>query len=134
MAIVLIFFCADPTQQELNETLLEASNHGNLENVADAVMKGADIDFIGKDEFTALQYAAMNGYYPIVQHLVESGANLDIPAKRLQSMTPLHLSALRGFFEITIYLIENGADITARDDSGRTPLHTVAMAIYDGKI
>jgi ankyrin repeat protein len=64
---------------------------------------------------------------------VDSGAHLDIPAERLQNMTPLHLSALRGFFEIAIYLIENGADIATRDNSGRTPLHTVAMAIYDGK-
>ncbi len=140
---------------------------GNLEKVKDTIEKGADIDFIGDDLTTALQYAAKSGYIDIVKYLVESGANLeishqyrlymtallyatennqlevvkymvgkkaDIDCKRIDGLTALHLSLWRALFDIALYLIENGANVEARDDTGKTPLHWVAYANFDGKI
>ncbi len=81
------------TKEELNLALLDASSAGNLNNVKDAIEKGADIDFVGDDLTTALQYAAKNGYLEIVQYLVENGANLEIAEHYRMSMTALHYAA-----------------------------------------
>ncbi len=58
-------------KEELNHDLLYASDDGDLACVVNAIEKGADIDYIGNDFTTALQYAAMNGHLDIVQYLVE---------------------------------------------------------------
>ena len=124
----------------------------------DAIEKGADINFVGDDLTTALQYAARNGNLAIVEYLVESGAlftsafhyaaqnnhlevvkyfigkKVNIDEKQIDGMTALHSSAWMGSFETAIYLIENGANFELRDPSERTPLHMVADANYDGKI
>ena len=138
-----------------------------MDDVKDAVEKGADIDFAGDDLTTALQYAAKNGYLKIVEYLVEHGANLeiadqyrlsmtallyaadnnqlevvkylvgkkaDIDSKQVGGMTALLLSAWMARFEMAIYLIENGANVEARDDTGKTLLHWISFASYDGNI
>jgi len=61
---------------------------------------------------TTLHLAAMKGYLPIVQMLLEKG--MDINARDNYGWTPLHLAAERGQQAVVKALLERGADVYAR--------------------
>lgn len=61
---------------------------------------------------TTLHLAAMKGYLPIVQMLLERG--IDINARDNNGWTALHLAAERGQQQVVKLLLDRGADLYAR--------------------
>ncbi|CAH1104618.1 unnamed protein product [Psylliodes chrysocephalus] len=86
---------------------------------------------------TPLFLAVRYGHFESVKHLLEKGANVNLPYNR--EVTPLHESVQ--YPDIAHILIKNGADIDAVDYNNDTPLHnavvdscieTVCMLLYYG--
>ena len=61
------------TQEELDNKLLNAAYHGNLDEVKEYLDKGADIHM---HYDYPLRWSAQNGYLNVVRHLVEQGADI----------------------------------------------------------
>jgi hypothetical protein len=100
------------------QTYVEA---GNEERVKELLLK-KDIDVNEQTEggWTALLYAAAQGYPRILRLLLDAGANPDIG--NLLGMTPLIYGARYGNLEVCSVLLEYGANIDAQDIDGWTAL------------
>jgi hypothetical protein len=113
----------------LNEQLLKAANHGNIDQIKELLDKGADVNAKGQDDnWTPLMKAAANNQFEVCKLLIEKGA--DINAVNKQGFTVLIIAALYGkdHPEVCKVLIEKGADVNARSQDGRrlTPLMAAA--------
>jgi ankyrin repeat protein len=98
-------------QEQLNEDLIRATKHGNLEQVKALIKKGAKIN---NKNGIALINAVKMGNLDIVKYLVENDAKINY--KNIKN-TPLKLSAENGYFEVVKYLVEHGADIHDQNDA-----------------
>jgi uncharacterized protein len=74
-----------------------------------------------KDE-SVLMLAALKGYLPLVQKLVDNDADVN-----KTGWTPLHYAASGGHVPVIAYLLENSAYIDAESPNGTTPLMMAAM-------
>ena len=74
-----------------------------------------------KDE-SVLMLAALKGYLPLVQKLIENDADVN-----KTGWTPLHYAASGGHVPVIALLLENSAYIDAESPNGSTPLMMAAM-------
>lgn len=74
-----------------------------------------------KDE-SVLMLAALKGYLPLVQKLVDNDADVN-----KTGWTPLHYAASGGHVQVIELLLENSAYIDAESPNGTTPLMMAAM-------
>ena len=87
-------------------------------------LKDIDIKTSTSEGWTALHFAANNGFFDMCVKLISMGC--DVNAKTKQEKTPLHYAAQTGRVVIMSILVENGADPSALDMEERTPLHYAA--------
>jgi ankyrin repeat protein len=99
---------------------------GNLEVVKFLLDKGADINAVSKNQFSAspLQGAAAFHKIDLARFLIDRGANVNCCAAEGEG--PLHEAAGSGQIELAKLLLDHGANINARDNKGNTPL-TIAL-------
>ena len=71
--------------------------------------------------FTPLLYAAREGCVDCARHLVEGGADINLPDP--DRVTPLVLALLNMRFDTAKYLISAGADLDKWDIYGRSPIY-----------
>ncbi len=71
--------------------------------------------------FAALHYAARENCLECARHLIEAGADLNIPDP--DRVSPLNLALYNRHFDVAALLIESGADVNFWDFAGRTPLY-----------
>jgi ankyrin repeat protein len=91
-------------------TFIEATKDGDLETVLKKINTNAeDVDLN-----RGLYYAARGGYLPIVEALIERGAD---PNEILTEFNPLHESVYNGHLQVTDFLIQNGADVNIQSKS-----------------
>ena len=108
-----------------------ATEEGKLSNIQYLIEhEGIDVNKQASNDYndktiskgdTILHIASMKGSLPIVQYLIDKGANFECndSIKR----TPLHIACQNGHLEIVQYLIEKCVNIEAKDNEQKTPLH-----------
>jgi hypothetical protein len=109
--------------------LLQRSVEAGQEHRVEELLK-QDVDVNERAEYgwTALLYAAAQGYPRIVRLLLDAGANIDMG--NLQGITPLMYSARYGNIEICELLLEYGANPDLQDVFGMTALMVAARLGY----
>jgi ankyrin repeat protein len=101
--------------------LQEAVEAGNEELVKELLLKKEiDVNEQAEGGWTALLYAAAQGYPQILRLLLDAGTNPDIG--NLLGRTPLIFGAHYGNLEVCKILLEYGANIDAQDGEGLTAL------------
>ena len=79
------------------------------------------------DGYTALHLAAYFGRAPVVQRLIDRGADLRAVARNSMQVEPLHSAVTGRNLEIVRILLRAGADPRACQADGWTPLHAAAQ-------
>jgi ankyrin repeat protein len=120
------------------EDFIDAAMMGNIEAVKAAIEAGIDINAIGSNGETALMYAAHYVHIPVVQALIDAGAELDILSEEdgLGEGKTALMHVAESFFatgkraEVVKMLVEAGANINLKGKEGHTALMCAAMAGY----
>jgi ankyrin repeat protein len=82
----------------------------------------SDIEQIGpQGGFTALHYAARDGYAGAAIMLLDSGLNVNLPSAGDRS-TPLVVAIINGQYDLALTLLERGANPNLANDDGVAPL------------
>ncbi|MEI6519780.1 MAG: ankyrin repeat domain-containing protein [bacterium] len=114
-----------PDHHQVKETLLEVEESLRKQILESENKTGAqECEELPDDDWTPLHYAAMEGRANAIQHLIDSGS--DINVKDNDGETPLYYAIMNGHTDIAILLISNGADIIEKGNNGMTPLHEAA--------
>jgi ankyrin repeat protein len=125
---------SDPSQQEeiykiAYKIVVNLARQGKIPSRYNYLsLLKTSIDFKDYNSFTALIWAAANGYADVVAMLIANGANLE--ARDKWGRTALILAAANGYAAIVAMLIAKEADIEAQDKWGRTALICVAEKGY----
>ena len=100
--------------------LLDAAENGDLVAVKSLIGQGVRINQPSPVKFgwTPLIGAVFHNNTNIVQYLVESGADVNLPAR--DGETPLMFAISHGddAFLLVQYLLDHGANLDARDNAG----------------
>lgn len=106
----------------------EAAALGDVDALRSALDADADtVNRHSNDGWTPLHLAAFFGHDAIADVLIARGAPLDMLSTNATRNTPLH-AALAGATSAALVarLVDAGADVTARGETGITPLHVAA--------
>jgi ankyrin repeat protein len=112
MVEILLEAGADPeTTLPGGETaLMTAARVGTLASVKALLARGAKVDSKdAKHQQTALMWAAAEGHAPVVEMLIELGA--DFKARLASGMTPLLFAVREGHSDVVRALLKAGADV-----------------------
>ena len=99
-------------------------------NITEAIrlLSGGYVNVNERDEIsglTALHYAAINGFVPVLKILLQNDAVVDV--RNSENSTPLHLASSLGHLDVIKLLLDSGAVVNARDNRNMTPLHRAAL-------
>jgi ankyrin repeat protein len=112
------------------QTALGLAAERGLVDVAHILLDaGANVLLRDRDErdFTALYHAVMSGHAPVVELLLQRGADANLPCLRTHlGARPLHFAALNGHAHLVPILLRHGADVNGVDAQSRTALHDAA--------
>jgi ankyrin repeat protein len=82
----------------------------------------SDIEQIGRQGgFTALHYAAREGFSAVALALVDAGVSVDAPTEGDRS-TPMVVAIINGQYDLALSLLARGANPNLANDDGVTPL------------
>jgi ankyrin repeat protein len=82
----------------------------------------SDIENIGKQGgFTALHYAARDGFAGAALALVEAGLTIDVPTEG-DGSTPMIVAVINGQYDLAVTLLARGANPNLTNDDGVGPL------------
>ncbi len=114
---------SNPTHVKQASEAVDAIFSGNTEKARELVEAGLPVDTVAKNGFTMLHAAAQEGKGPLVEFLLEKGANPTL--KNKYGQTPLyaaldHPSLLPG-------LVKAGGDVNMANKNGETLLMTAAF-------
>lgn len=98
--------------------LNRAAENGNDEMVAFLLDHGTPIGNL------ALIVAAREGHLPIVERLIQAGADPNV--QQAWGYTPLMMAAREGYLDVVRHLLENGANVKTRNKGGETALTLAA--------
>jgi len=108
---------------DIHIALLMSVERGHLDVTDFLLANGADIDGSHEaQDISPLILATMKQNLPLVMHLVQKGADVNLSTADGKSKSALFAAASVGNLEITEYLIKKGADLNARDINNMTPL------------
>ncbi|KAI9675505.1 MAG: Ankyrin repeat domain-containing protein 44 [Trizodia sp. TS-e1964] len=103
---------------------------GDEAAVQNFLEKGVNLEARSSKGYTAMHTAVFQGHREIARLLVKAGANIE--AQSENNDTPLHL-AVQGLlpYSLATLLLDCGADVAAKNLSGLTALHYVAMSFEE---
>jgi len=113
-------------QSQRNNALLRAAADGQTQRVSYLIRLGAVLDYGEYRGFTALHYAAMNGFEDTVEVLLAAGC--DVNALSMDHGMPLHPAAISGRENVVHKLLSYRAHLDATSCALGSPLHCAAMA------
>ena len=110
-----------------NNLLHIAAFYGQLPIVIYLISKhNFDPNIRGESNMTALLFACISGYQPIVKYLIEHGADTTLKDDNLNSA--IHFAAINGYLLIVKYLIERQYfSVNTKGYLNRTPIHYACM-------
>eukprot|EP00730_Choanoeca_flexa_P007993 TRINITY_DN12421_c1_g10_i1.p1 TRINITY_DN12421_c1_g10~~TRINITY_DN12421_c1_g10_i1.p1 ORF type:complete len:341 (+),score=29.07 TRINITY_DN12421_c1_g10_i1:472-1494(+) len=109
------------TDKKGQTTLINACHLGDPELVGMLIERGVNVNSVHENGETALSIAARHEHTAILERLLAAGANANTSRK-----SALIGAASLGRVRAVQLLLEAGADVTARNESGGTPLHLTA--------
>lgn len=145
--------CTEMERDSLRDMLFEGADKGDMAMFARALDNGADINEVGKHEFSALMLAAIGGYDEIVAEAIRRGADVNARSEDGISAlllavendnvvgatalieagadvnvlpSPLVCAVGRDSWDMVRFLIDKGADVNMADKDGLSPLVVAA--------
>ena len=109
-------------------SLGKAVSSGDRATVIALLNQGADVNEMGRSDFTPLHWAAYYGKDEMAKLLLDKGAKPNVQAGKYG--TPLTMAAQYGFTEVARLLLEKGADPNMADYYGKTPLQLAEARGY----
>jgi len=107
--------------------VFEAAATGRTERVVELIEKDPSLaNAYSPDGFTPLGFAVFFAQPRIVEALLKTGADVNLPSRESMKVTPLASAAAAKQTEIARLLIAHGANVNARAASGHIPLHEAA--------
>ncbi|XP_035739588.1 ankyrin repeat domain-containing protein 39-like [Vespa mandarinia] len=107
---------------EFERGIWYAAQYNDKDKVERFLKKGISADIEDSAGYTALHYAARNGYYQICEMLLQYGANVNARTRCGQA-TALHRAATQGHDRVVESLLKYGANANLKDADGYTALH-----------
>jgi beta-lactamase regulating signal transducer with metallopeptidase domain/ankyrin repeat protein len=95
----------------LNVALLEAAQKGEIDEVAELLNDGVDVNAVIRGDGTALLMAARHGHRDLVRLLLDRGADVNIGVRG--DGTALIMAARYGHRDIVTMLLDRGAEVNA---------------------
>jgi ankyrin repeat protein len=80
-----------------------------------------------QDGMYPIHYACVHRNIPIIEFLLENGADINAKTKEGHEMTALHLAAQKDLKGVFTFLLSNGADTTISSIKGYTIAHMAAL-------
>ena len=108
------------------ERWFTAAEKGQFKTVQNMVAEGFPVDRRDRDDWTAVQFAALAGRPKTVAVLIAAGA--DVNQSDPLGMTPLMAAAVSGSRRTVTQLIAAGADPDAQDSAGETATYMAEQA------
>lgn len=116
-----------PDNVDIEVQLLDAAKAGDLETVQRIIIANPHTvncrDLDGRHS-TPLHFAAGYNRVPVVEYLLENGA--EVHASDKGGLVPLHNACSYGHYEVTELLVKHGANVNVADLWKFTPLHEAA--------
>eukprot|EP00050_Salpingoeca_kvevrii_P005977 m.286733 g.286733 ORF g.286733 m.286733 type:complete len:1330 (+) comp11636_c0_seq1:36-4025(+) len=110
---------------EVAEAIFAACKDGHLGLLATLVTStNVNLRDLSGRKSTPLHFAAGYGRQPVIELLLERGADVD--AGDQGGLIPLHNACSYGHVSVVQLLLDAGSQVNARDDWGFTPLHEAA--------
>lgn len=107
-----------------NDKLRSSAARGEVKDLLDALLQGADVDGQDIDGKTAMINAAWRGRREIIEILLDHGTDIEIADNRKR--TPLMWGAINGQSSVVTTLINAGAELDIPDDENVTALMRAA--------
>eukprot|EP00055_Hartaetosiga_balthica_P011763 m.54751 g.54751 ORF g.54751 m.54751 type:complete len:837 (-) comp7728_c2_seq2:592-3102(-) len=128
-------FSASPHGQDsdvLGMALFEAAKVGDLTGAHQAILYGAEVDYVReKDKQTPLMVAC-DTKQPIMIHFLLVN-NAERKLVDVNGNSPLHFCALRGDFPSVCVLVKFGVDVNMPNNDGKTAIDIVRDLCHDGE-
>ena len=113
------------TRYLLSETArMIAAAAGKMETVKELLKRGASIDFLNKNNRSAIFYAVFMGHEDVALELLKAGATFEVPDQN--GCTALIAASRDGMANLVKALVEKGANVNAVSTEGITPLMEAA--------
>ncbi|HBL76925.1 MAG: hypothetical protein A2W90_00840 [Bacteroidetes bacterium GWF2_42_66] len=123
-------FCGQDNSKIATDLLFKGAISGDIHEVNQAILAGADLAAIDEQGWPAILQAASSGMIEIVKAILMAGVDINkkyTNKKGEKNLTILHIASYCGHTELVKYLINYGADINAQDDDGSTSLFNAVV-------
>ncbi|XP_056260631.1 ankyrin repeat and EF-hand domain-containing protein 1a isoform X1 [Seriola aureovittata] len=122
MCLIMLDSGTDPnaTNQKTGITaLMEAAKAGSVQLVRAILKAGGHPNSLDWKRFTAVHYAAMGGFFEVIQVL--SAYSADMGVINLEDCTPLHYAAATGNANCCKFLAQRGCNPKLKNQEGSLP-------------